>query len=402
MALTDSATQGGTVGARRTGGACTHRGGRRSQDVRLFGPRGLEGRRPGRHQGARALPRAHGARLGRRRGRRDAGRRRRAPAEVVAGMGTAARTVGRGRLGGLALGRSRLVLPPQWVADDHRSLVAHAPALARPRCADFARRPRPGRRRRDGGAPATGDRSDRPGPVGRRGPHRARPRRQRPRPRPVLWLGGAADGTAPPPQLPHGYHLGAGPGGLARRRGEPGRRVVASAPPGRRRAARRARRGVPGGECPDVQRAGRAGGAGPPGRRALRGRLTGAAGRPGYPRRSPHRRTVAPAGACWLARPGTGRPQGRRPAQRHVLGGVRPPRPFGSRRRGRVGARAARVRVQPDGWGPPAGVPPLRRTGAVRRAAARPRRNRAARRCCAVRVATTRARSCARPAAGSG
>ena len=64
--------------------------------------------------------------------------------------------------------------------------------------------------------------------------------------------------------------------------------------------------------------------------------------------------------------------------------------------------RPARLRLQPDGRRPFAGLPALRRARVLRRAAAPRWRSPGARRSCAARVATRPAPSCARPAAGCG
>ena len=114
-------------------------------------------------------------------------------------------------------------------------------------------------------------------------------------------------------------------------------------------------------------------------------------------------RTVAPSRlqerAGWPALERVDR-RGARPAQRHVLGGVRPPGPRRSstmpRRAGAARWSASTTaRAAPACW-------PAATAGSwpVAPAAAPPWPSPAARRCCAARAATRRARSSAPPAAG--
>ena len=148
-------------------GARAHRGGRRGQDVRL--------RRAARRWGddvqvgTRVRAPFHGRTV---RGWvvdedvGDAGRRRRPAPQVVAGLGTAAGPGASGGVGGLALGRAGLVLPPQSRRRRPSCATLPAPpAPTAPAAAPSAARAgwtldlaQAGRHRR---APAAADRSDR-------------------------------------------------------------------------------------------------------------------------------------------------------------------------------------------------------------------------------------------------
>ena len=267
--------------------------------------------------------------------------RRGPPAEVVAGLGATARRGGAGGVGGLALGRPGLVLPPHRVARDDRARAARAAARCRP--APRPRRPtapRPwstslaqgrastvvrlppltdpidlvlsvaGRsrpcapaaaacwcssRRRVGGAA-----------VGAPGtPGRGRPRApgRRPVPAGPSWSAAGPRAWAPVPQLAAVVVLDAHDAAY-REESAPTYSavdVLRRTGPARGRARafwpRRCRRW----RWPPDRRCGRS----PP------SRLRGAGG---------------------MARPGAGRPSRRRPAERHVLRGVRPPGPLGPRR----------------------------------------------------------------------
>ena len=314
------------------------------------------------------------------------------PAQVVVGLGPTARPGGAGRHGrpGAGPGRPRSFSRSR-VPGDHR---AHACPRRPPLRPTGGAAPTPG--------PAHGGR--RPGPaaastvvrqppltdpidlvlsvVGRSG--RAAPAAA------ACWCSSRPSGWAERLTarlvrrgLPPRRELGAGAGRMARRGREPGRRLGSRAPPGGRRRPRRARRGLPGGERPDLQRGGRAGRAGPPGGRALRRRLTRAAGgaggrhRPADGRRRRGRRSV-PAGPSWSGSTAAARTRAAACSPRSS-----------SAWPGRSSTTPRRVERGPlvcvynrTGRRPPAGLPPLRRAGPVRtlrcRRGAAPRRGGAA------------------------
>ena len=167
-----------------------------------------------------------------------------------------------------------------------------------------------------------------------------------------------------------------GAGGLARRRGQPRRRLGPRSEARCGRRARRARRVVPGGECADLQRRRCPLRAGPPSGRSVPPRLARAAGGAGGPRRDGDACATWCGGASRLVHARTGGPPGRGSPHRHVLRGVRPPGPCRARRPRHRGAGTVGVRLQPHGRRPRAGVPPLRRAARCTRsraAASRPR-----------------------------
>ena len=188
---------------------------------------------------------------------------------------------------------------------------------------------------------------------------------------------------------------------LAGRGRQPGRRLGARAPAGGRRRARRARRGLPGGERPDLQRGGGAARAGAARGRALPPGLAGPAG--GAAARPGPLRTVAPP-----------RPEERAgwPVLERVDRRGADPRSgmfseeFVRLARSVLDDAAARQRgplvcvYNRTGGRPPAGLRATAASWPAAPAAARPRRSRGARRCCAARAATRPARWCARTAAG--
>ena len=100
-------------------------------------------------------------------------------------------------------------------------------------------------------------------------------------------------------------------------------------------------------------------------RRSLPSRLARPAGGARGPTRAADGRRRAPGGTGGMADPGAGGSPWRRPAQRHVLRGVRPPGPLGARGCRGAGARPAGLRLQPHRRRPSAGLPPLRRAGPV-------------------------------------
>ena len=214
---------------------------------------------------------------------------------------------------------------------------------------------------RHGGAPAAGHRSHRPCAGGRRGPRRARPRGQRRGAGPFDRVGGAPDLPALAARVSGDWCVGRGAGGLARRRGQPRRRLGPRSEARCGRRARRARRVVPGGECADLQRRRSPARAGPPSGRSVPPRLARAAGGAGGPRRDGDACATWCGGASRLVHARTGGPPGRGSPHRHVLRGVRPPGPCRARRPRRRGAGTVGVRLQPHGRRPRAGVPPLRR-----------------------------------------
>ena len=311
-------------------------------------------------------------------------------------------------MGVVALGRSRPLLPARGVAVRGRARLARSPRAA-------GRTPRRGGPRpgiapglgsgarpagsHDGAAPA-GHRPDRSRAVGGPRSRGARPRGQRRRAGPVDGLGGAPHRPARPQRVPGHGCVGRGAGRLARRRGEPRRRLGARAEARRRDRPRRARCGLPRGECADLQRRGRGPRAGAPTGRAVHPRLAGAARGARHRGRGSGAGPVERAGARRLGDAGAGGPPWGGPPLWNVLGGVRPPGPRRPRRPGRRDTRAIGVRLQPHRRRPPAGLPPLWRAGpvyALRRGRVQAR---ATRRCCGARAAATRGRSSARPVVG--
>ncbi len=253
--------------------------------------------------------------------------------------------------------------------------------------------------RHDGAAPA-GHRPDRSRAVGGPGSRCARPRGQRRRAGPLDGLGGAPHRPARPPRVPGDGCLGRGAGRLARRRGEPCRRLGARAEARRGDRPRRARCGLPGGECADLQRGGRPPRAGTPTGRAVHPRLAGAA------RGARHRGRGAGAGPVDRCRSA---PAGRRWSGWTAVG--RTPAPECSRRNSSAWPEPSSTTPPPwhgGRWcasttGPAA--PACWRAATVAswpgaRAAEQPRPDPATRRCCGARAAATRDRSSARPVAG--
>jgi hypothetical protein len=305
----------------------------------------LDGRRHGRHAGARRPARSPRRRLGGRR-RRHAPRGSSPAAEVWSGWGPPRRSSSwpSGRPG---VGPARSPSSSAW-----RRRRARCAALPACRPAPFA----PGRRRSGSRAAAPpsamvtprsasgvrraaaspDDRSHRPGAGRGHDPETAArpagvlvlvPRSAGPSASARAWSGGAIG-----PRW-----TGRGPGGLADRGREPGRRLGPAPAPGGRARPRCARRVLPGGERADLQRGRRRDRAGPPGGESLHSH-------------SPCPPVVVRAGrALWTA-PRPGRAGGlvrrrvrgsarRRPAHRHVLRGVRAPGPLGARRPRRWPAR---------------------------------------------------------------
>ena len=378
-------------------------------------PAGWERRRARRHAGAGAA--STGARCGAGWSTTDVGTPAGVdvlPAQVVAGLGPAARPWWSWRSGRPGAGPGRPRSSSRiGVAGDHRARAAPTPPLLarhrrrRRRPATDARRDgrRPGAAGAHRGAPAPGDRSDRPRAVRRRRTRRARPRRGSVLVLvPSVGLGRAAGGAAGAPGVP-----GHGQPGSEARAGWPvvvGSRAGAWAPVPRLAAAvvldahDAAYREE---SAPDLQRGRRRARAGPARGRALRPGLAGPAGGAG------RRGRAADGGAVTRPRSGRAGPSLERVDRR----GADPRTRLFSEEfvrlarsvlddAGGAGARARSSasttgRAAPACW--PAGTAA---SWPAAPAAARPRRSRAARRCCAARAAARPGRSCAPPAAGCG
>ena len=360
-----AAAGGGGVDGR---GPPPHRAGRPRRPghppaLRLLGAgRAGRGRRGG-EPGPGPAPRPSGGRLGGR-GRRHLGPRcppdrpgrlERARAPAVGG--------GPGRVGGLAVGRTRLVVPghglaaPGWCAPSGRRRPRGRPVgLARRRLGG-AGGPGPGRPRAGGGPPGAGTRLDppRPGsgpPVGARRSAGGGPG---PVAGPSTWPVASGRPGCRWPCCPTDW--AAVPPGRVRDGGHPGRRLG----PGRaavgRRGARRPRRGLPGGAVAHLVGRRRRGRAGPARRR------TGGAGL-AVPAAGGDRGSAAGdhrpgPGAPRLAGRRGGRPHRRRSAHRTVFRAAGHRRP----RRARPARRPGGVRAQPDRAHPGAGLSQLRRAG---------------------------------------
>ena len=312
-------------------------------------------------------------------------------------------------MGGLALGRARLVLPPDRVAGDDRAHPARAAARAAPTSTGTP-------------AAAAGPRRPRAGAV-RASPSCASPRSP-------TRSTSCCPSWAIPPCAPVAAACSCSSrhrvGGAARRHGlvrrgcptagtweqaRAGWPVVvgsragglgARAPAGGRGRARCARRRLPGGERPHLQRGRRRSSSGP-----------AATGCPASWRRRCHRWRSPPAPAERRRRRRRGRRSGRggpsssgsivvaptraaacSPRSSSAWPGPSSTMPTAAR------ARPARLRLQPHRRRPPAGLPPLRRAGLLRplRRRGRPAAGRGAPAVPALR--RDAARSCARPAAG--
>ena len=290
------------VAPHRARGARAHRGGRRGQDVRL-----RRARRVGPTTSASAPGcgrRCTGARCGAGWSTTTSALRPAStscPLKSWLGWGPPPGRGGAGGVGGLALGRPGLLLPPDRLAGHVVRTLPDAPA----RRAGPAP-PAGGARHAAGcgldlaraGRHAWSDCPRRPTSIDlvlvRRGrSRRAGPAGQRAGARALGRLGRTADGAAGAPWVPGGESLG-------RRRAPDGRWWSAAgpapgprAPAGGRRRPRRARRGLPGGERAHLQRGRRRARARPAGGRALLARA----------RRSRRLRSAADAGLRTVAPP---------------------------------------------------------------------------------------------------
>ena len=213
--------------------------------------------------------------MGHRGQRHSAGGRHPGAVDAVVGLGTTRHGRRTGRMGGLALGRPRLVLPQGGLPGPrgaHLARGAQRPPT-QPPVPPHATAPRitPGegdrsnvvteltvqalRTARAGAPPTAPDhRSHRRGAHGGQRPRHAGEGGDGPGAGALAGLG-RAPGRPVGPAWPRGHDgVGQGQGGLAHRGGEPVRRVGTGPAPGRRTRARCPRRGLPRAECAHLQR----------------------------------------------------------------------------------------------------------------------------------------------------